>query len=468
MLTEPPPEPVAKRAKRSRLVAPGAFTLDLRKGCICCGSLWCADTATLLPPKVTPTCRPEVLALRQQTVADRRHLHQHPEVAFQEHATAKYCADRLRSLGLEVQEGLSDSTGVAAMLKGGAGPGPCIALRADMDALPIHEEAPEGQDELPFCSKNPGVMHACGHDAHMATLLCAAEVLTSHKSRLRGSVKFIFQHAEENGDAERPHGGAHELVHRSHILDGVEQIFGLHVWSYAPVGVIGASSGCVMASCDTVEIAIEGQGGHGAAPAGTVDAVLVMGHMITALHSIVSRNFDPSTSAVLTIGAAEAGNAPNVIAARAKLKATVRCLDGDVQKTMKKRIQEVCTGVAATFGAQVHVKYTEEAPSLINSDDAAELVKKAAGCIVPPDCIKHVTTMASEDFAFYLEGAASFPAVTVRGVPGCFFFIGAAPKAEVAGSRPHHNPAFTIDEDAMLIGASIFVQLIHDILGGSQ
>jgi len=402
-------------------------------------------------------------------VADRRHFHRHPELSFQERESARYCATRLKELGLQVTEGVAPGTGVVALLQGEGGAGPCIALRADMDALPIQEEAAAGEEALPFTSVNPGVMHACGHDAHMATMLCVAEVLSAKpfRSRLRGSVKFIFQPAEENGNDEFPQGGAHEMVHSARVLDGVDSIYGMHVWSFSPVGVVGVAPGCVMAGCDTVEVEVEGRGGHGAAPQGTVDAVLVMGHLITALHSIVGRNHDPQASAVLTIGAAQAGNAPNVIAARAKLLATVRCLDEASQATMKRRVREVCEGVGAAFGAKVAVRYREEAPAVVNDADAAQLLEQAARAVVSDRGVQRVTTMASEDFAFFLQGSRSFPAVTVPGVRGCFFFVGAAPKAEAAGDRPHHNPAFTIDEDAMLVGASVFVQLIEDQLCGA-
>lgn len=313
-------------------------------------------------------------------------------------------------------------------------------------------------------------MHACGHDAHMATMLCVAEVLSAQplRSRLRGSVKFIFQPAEENGNEEHPHGGAHEMVHKARVLDGVDAIYGMHVWSFAPVGMVGATPGCIMAACDSLEIDIEGRGGHGAAPQGTADAVLVMGHLITALHSIVSRSQDPMSSAVLTIGSASAGEAPNVIAGRAKLRATVRCLDSAAQAIMKRRINEVCTGVGATFGAKVTLKYREEAPKVENDAEAAQHVKEAAASVVSADGLQNITTMASEDFAFFLEASKSFPGVSVSGIKGCFFFVGAAPKTEAAGNRPHHNPAFTIDEDAMLIGASIFVQLVENRLASPQ
>lgn len=251
------------------------------------------------------------------------------------------------------------------------------------------------------------------------------------------------------------------MVHTAKVLDDVDAIYGCHVWTFAPVGVVGVSAGCVMAACDSVIIDIEGRGGHGAAPQGTVDAVLVMGHLITALHSIVSRNQDPSKAAVLTIGSAEAGEAPNVIAARAKLKATVRCLDSATQGIMKRRVHEVCQGIASTFGAKVFVDYVHESPNVINDSEAAEAVKNAAINVVHGSCVQKITTMASEDFAFFLKGSRDFAGVTVPGVRGCFFFVGASCKAEEAGSRAHHNPAFTIDEDSMLIGASVFVELIE-------
>jgi len=467
----PVPEPVWKRPRQARPTAPGAFRLDFRGGCFCCGSVWCGDSTKSTPASGSAwqNCRPEVLRLRNKVVADRRHFHQHPETAFQEYETSKYCAQRLRDLGLTVVDGVAPGTGVVAVLKGGGGEGPCIALRADMDALPIQEEAADGEEPLPFASTNPGVMHACGHDAHMATMLCVAEVLSteSFRSRLRGSVKFIFQPAEENGSEEHPQGGAFEMVHKARVLDDVDAIYGMHVWSFAPVGVVGVSPGCIMAACDSLEIDIEGRGGHGAAPQGTADAVLAMGHLITSLHSIVSRNQNPQSSTVLTIGSASGGEAPNVIASRAKLRATVRCLDSESQAIMKRRIEEVCHGVGATFNAKITLKYREEAPNVVNDEEAAQHVKKAAASIVSPDGLQNVTTMASEDFAFFLEASKNFPGVTVPGIQGCFFFVGAAPKTESVGNRPHHNPTFTVDEDSMLVGASVFVQLVENLLGSA-
>ena len=243
--------------------------------------------------------RPDVEAAQPYMLELRRHFHRHPELSFEESATAARVAAELVALGLTPTTGIAPGHGITATIEGGVPGGPCVALRSDMDALPIQEEG-----SLPCKSENAGVMHACGHDAHMAILLGAAKCLVALRERMCGSVKLIFQPAEENATPECPYGGAYEMVHKSSppVLEGVSSIYGLHVWSYNHVGTIGVKAGGVMASCDTFEINVVGKGGHGAEPRGTVDAVVVAAHLVGAIQTIVARSHDPKTNAVITVG----------------------------------------------------------------------------------------------------------------------------------------------------------------------
>jgi hippurate hydrolase len=246
--------------------------------------------------------RADVLALRDEIVANRRWFHAHPELSFQEVKTAARVAELLRSYGLtEVFEGCG-RTGVVGVIRGGAGAGPCVALRADMDALPVTETS-----DIPFKSQNEGVMHACGHDGHVAGLLAAARVLHEGRARLAGTVKLLFQPAEEG------YGGAKEMIDDGVLEDGrgwgprVDLVYGLHLWSYQPTGVIACCHGPVMAASDKITITVHGKGGHGAAPQGTVDAIVEAAHLVTAMQTIVSRNKDPLDAGVVTVGKIEGG-----------------------------------------------------------------------------------------------------------------------------------------------------------------
>lgn len=412
---------------------------------------------------------PAVMAIKSQLVSDRRHFHSHPELAFEEFATSSFIESRLKKIpGISVESKVAPGTAVVATFSGtypsSKSKKKTIGLRADMDALPIQEEG-----DLAFASTIPGVMHACGHDAHMAIMLGVVEILSKMRDKIDGNIKFIFQPAEENGNEANPRGGGYAMVHDSNVLQGVDEVYGLHVWSTVPVGVVGVSPGPIMAACVTFEIQVDGFGGHGAAPQDTVDVVVVIGHLINTLQTVVSRSHDPLQSAVLSIGSVQAGSAPNIIAGTGTMTGTVRTLSNESLRLTIDRMQKICKGTGDTFGAKVKFSYAVEAPNVTNTPNESSKVAQAASKIVGANKIQKFATMASEDFAYFLETSqdeewAGLP-ITVRGKPGCFFFIGAAsPNTKKDDVFPHHNSSFFIDEECLLVGCSVMVQLVQDML----
>ena len=383
------------------------------------------------------TLRPEIEAMRGEIIENRRHLHQHPELGLQEHETAKFINEKLNKLGLEVSTGVG-KTGVVALLKGGGGP--CIGLRADMDALPIQETG-----DVEYKSINDDVMHACGHDGHVAMLIGAAKALSEKKDQLKGTVKFIFQPAEEGL------GGA-----RYKIDDGVlenpkvDEVYGIHLWNYQSFGTVGVQTGPVLAAADEFTITVKGKGGHGAAPHGTVDAVVVASYLVTTLQTIVSRNTNPLESTALTVGMIEGGYNYNIIADEVVLKGTARAYTEENRKMIYDRLHEICSGIGTTYGALIEVDYHDGYPPTVNTEAESEKVSLAARGVVGESVQPPYLTMGGEDMSYYLQE-----------VPGCFFFVGSAPD----GPRvPHHCSHFDINEEALLVGSSIWVQLVEDIL----
>ena len=384
---------------------------------------------------------PEVEAIGEDIVATRRHIHQRPELAFAEYETAKLIAEQLTAMGMEVATEVG-RTGVVGLLHG-AVEGPCIALRADMDGLPIQETG-----DLSFKSQNEGVMHACGHDGHMAILLGAAKVLSDMRDQLRGSVKFIFQPAEEGG------GGARFMIEDG-VLENpkVDEIYGLHLWNYQPYGTVGAKAGPILAAADVFTITVRGKGGHGAVPHTTVDAIVVASHLISVLQTIVSRNINPLESAVVTVGKINGGHNFNVIADEVILDGTVRAYAEENRQTIIRRLKEITEGVSATFGAEIELDYQEGYPLTVNHSEQVEKVKDAAGKIVGDGVQFPYLSMGGEDFSYYLQE-----------IPGCFFFVGSAPKDREPLSVPHHCSHFDINERALLVGSSIWVELVTGLL----
>jgi len=379
---------------------------------------------------------PEILSIKDSIIATRRDFHKHPELSFQEKRTSEIVAKKLESYGIEVLRHIG-KTGVVGILKGDK-PGPCIALRADMDALPIQETS-----DVVYKSVNKGVMHACGHDAHTAMLLGAAEVLSKLKSKIKGTVKFIFQPAEEG------YGGAKFMIEDG-AIDGVQEIYGLHVWNYQKSGTIGIKSGPVMAAADLFTIKINGVGGHGATPQGTVDCVIVASHLIQALQTIVSRNSNPLESTVVTIGQINGGYNFNIIADEIILKGTTRSYSEKNRQLIKQRMREIIQGIEKAFGAKIILDYKDGYPPVINNKNVTEKTKNAAQKIAGKNnVIPPYLSMGGEDFSYFLNE-----------IPGCFFFLGSSPTDSEPMSTPQHCSHFDIDEEAMLIGSSIFIELV--------
>ena len=383
--------------------------------------------------------RPEIKDIEKNIIDWRRDFHQYPELGFDEHRTSKIIGEALKEMGLAPQMNVG-KTGVTADLT--FGEGPTIALRADMDALPMQETS-----GLDFSSKHDGVMHACGHDGHMAMLLGAAKVLTQNGDSFNGTVRFIFQPAEEGA------GGARYMIEDG-CLDGVDEIYGIHVWNYQPVGEVGITDGPVLAAADMFEIKIKGIGGHGAAPQGTIDAVVVASHLVQALQTIVSRNTNPLESTVVTIGTINGGHNFNIIADEVTLSGTARAYTEENRNLIKTRMAEIIDGVAKTFGAEISFDYEDGYPPTINHTDPANKVLKAAERVVGEKAGMPYLSMGGEDFSYYLQK-----------IPGCFFFVGSAPNDQKLFETPHHCSHFTMDERALLVGPSIYLNLVDDLLG---
>ena len=383
--------------------------------------------------------RSEIKDIEKNIIGWRRDFHQYPELGFDEHRTSKIIGEALKEMGLAPQMNVG-KTGVTADLT--FGEGPTIALRADMDALPMQETS-----GLDFSSKHDGVMHACGHDGHMAMLLGAAKVLTQNGYSFNGTVRFIFQPAEEGA------GGARYMIEDG-CLDGVDEIYGIHVWNYQPVGEVGITDGPVLAAADMFEINIKGIGGHGAAPQGTVDAVVVSSHLVQALQTIVSRNTNPLESTVVTIGTINGGHNFNIIADEVTLSGTARAYTEENRNLIKTRMAEIIDGVAKTFGAEISFDYEDGYPPTINHTDPVNKVLKAAERVVGEKAGLPYLSMGGEDFSYYLQK-----------IPGCFFFVGSAPNDQELFETPHHCSHFTMDERALLVGPSIYLNLVDDLLG---
>ena len=376
------------------------------------------------PPPLAPVDRASL-------VATRRDIHQHPELGFEETRTAALVAERLRKLDYHVTPGVG-KTGVVGLKKKD---GRCVLLRADMDALPVEEA-----NAVPYRSKAPGKMHACGHDGHVAIGLEVARRLAPLE--LGGSVKFAFQPAEEASN------GAQAMIGDG-VLEAprVNAAFGIHLWNDLPVGTVGVMAGPVMASVDQFEIAILGRGGHAAAPHQTIDPVLAAAHVITALQSLVSRRRDPLSEAVVSVTEVHAGRAFNVIPDRADLRGTVRTFGGHFFEDAPRLVEDTAQGVASAFGAHVNVNYRRLSAPLINNEELSRLMRDVAADLIGADNVRQgVRTMGGEDMAFFLEK-----------VPGCFAFVGSAPRTGGRAS-PHHSPTFDIDEESLVIAAELLTQ----------
>ena len=390
-----------------------------------------------------PNIHPRIAAIEQQLIAWRRHFHQHPETGFEEHETGRYIVEQLQGIDVEIQHPVAQ-TGVVALMSNGDGP--TIALRADMDALPIQETG-----DVPYKSTRDGVMHACGHDAHMATLLGAATALDQLRDQWHGTIKFIFQPGEEG------FAGAKEMIDAGVLKDPqVAAIFGLHVWNYQDYGTVGVKPGPTLAAADEFEITVTGTGGHAALPQQTVDIILVAAQLVVALQSIVSRNLDPLESGVVSIGMIRGGQTFNVIPTEVLLKGTARAMREEDRLLIKARIGEICQGVASTYGAAINLNYHDSYPPTINDAQMSSLVLEAARVVVGDGAGPPFLSMGGEDMAFYLQE-----------VPGCFFFVGSAKPEHRERPAPHHCAHFDINERALAVGASVFIEIVQRIMPGA-
>lgn len=388
----------------------------------------------------TPNIQPAISELSEQIVAWRRHFHQHPELGFEEIETGKYIMEQLSGLDASVQYPIGE-TGIVYTMKNGQGP--CIAFRADMDALPLTETT-----DVPYKSVNEGAMHACGHDSHMAMLMGLLTALDSNRHLWQGTVRGIFQPAEEGL------GGAEKMIAEGCLKNpDVEAIFGAHVWNYQVSGTIGVQSGPVMAAADEFTIIVEGTGGHGATPEGTVDAIYVASQLVTNIHSIVSRNVNPLEPAAISICKIEAGTAFNILPKIATLLGTARAYSEEVRLLQKRRLAELCAGIGKAYGATITMDYVDGYPPTVNDEAMTAVVESAAKKVMGDGVGPPYLSMGGEDMSYYL-----------REIPGSFFFIGSAKPDQEPRSAPHHSPHFDIDESVMEVGASIFMQIVEDRL----
>jgi amidohydrolase len=376
------------------------------------------------------------------TREQRRDFHKHPEIGLKEFRTAETVAKQLKNLGMEVQTGIGQ-TGVVGILEGKA-PGPVVLVRFDMDALPIQEET-----EAKYASVIPGLMHACGHDGHIAIGLTVARILTKNRKEFSGTVKFIFQPGEEGL------GGAEKM-----IADGIledpkpDKALGLHVWNEKPTGWVGIVPGPVMAAADTFSVRIIGKGGHGAVPNLTSDPIIAAAQFINALQSIVSRNISPLKTAVVSVGAIHGGDAFNVIPASVELKGTLRTFEPEVRDTVVRRFNEIAVSVVLGMGCQAEMDIQSITPAVVNDPIITKQVQQVAEELLPQDELDfQSTTMGAEDMAFILNK-----------VPGCYFFVGSANKEQKLDA-PHHSSHFDFDETILPKATGLMVASVMELLG---
>jgi amidohydrolase len=383
----------------------------------------------------------EANKIKKELIDIRRHLHRYPELSGREVKTAAYVAGLLKKWGLKVKTGVG-GTGVIGILAPEAAKSgqatQCIAIRADMDALPIQEKK-----KTSYSSLAQGVMHACGHDGNMTCALGAARLLAAHKKELPRTVKFIFQPAEEVSN------GAEEMIKAGALRQpAVDKIIGMHVYTLLPAGKVGIKYGQMMANVDQFNLTIIGEGGHGAAPQKGVDAIAVAAEVISGLQQVVSRQTDPADPVVLTIGKINGGTQYNILADRVVLDGTVRTLNDKTHKEIPVKIEKIVRGITAAFGARYILEYKVLGPALINNDAVVEDIRNAAAGILGEENVSLMTraSMGGEDFASYLLH-----------IPGAFVYLGVGNKAKGI-TAPWHHPGFDLDEEALPVGAAVLAQ----------
>jgi amidohydrolase len=378
-----------------------------------------------------------------EVVGWRRHLHRNPEVSYHEQETSRFVYETLESFGaLELSR--PTETSVVARLVGES-PGRTLAIRADIDALPIQEE-----NDFDFASQNPGAMHACGHDGHTAMLLGAAKILSGMRDRINGEVRFIFQHAEELSP-----GGAEELVEAG-VMDGVDAVIGAHLWSQLAVGKIGVTHGPMMAAPDIFEITIRGKGGHAAMPHQVVDSIAVGAQVVTNLQHVVSRETDPIDHVVVSVSKFSGGTTHNVIPGTVEMVGTVRTLDPEVRERVPELMERVIKGVTEAHGAGYEFRYKPGYRPVINAEEVTSVIEETVRDVLGEGALEIMPpNMGGEDFSAYQQRA-----------PGAFFLVGAG-NEEKGIVNPHHHPRFTIDEDALDHGVKMFLGATFRLLDGA-
>ena len=376
-----------------------------------------------------------------EIVENRRYMHMHPELSFQEENTSKYIARKLEEYGITYRDNVGKK-GIIATIEG-AHPGKTIAFRADFDALPIDDEK-----NVPYKSTVPGVMHACGHDGHTSALLAFAKIIQGNKADLHGSVRLIFQPAEE-----KPPGGAKFMIEDG-ALEGVDYVYGAHLASDLPLGKISTAAGPIMASVDAFTIKLFGKGGHGAYPHTTKDSIIAATQLIQNFQQIVSRRVNPTEAAVVTVGSLHAGNAFNVIADTATLEGTVRTLNQTVRDQIEKEIYAILEGLKISNYVDYEIDYLKGYPVLINSEEESEIVEQLIKKQFSEEAfVTKTAVLGAEDFAYYLQH-----------VPGNFIHVGSA-NEDTRTQFPHHHPKFDFDERALLYIATMFLKIVDYYAG---
>ncbi|HEW63668.1 MULTISPECIES: M20 metallopeptidase family protein [Fervidicoccus] len=370
----------------------------------------------------------------KEIVELRRLLHQHPEIAHKEYETHKILVEHLEKIGLHPRT--LAGTGIIADIEGKEKGGKTVAIRADMDALPIKEE-----NDVPYKSLNEGFMHACGHDAHMSMVYGAALILNELRDKFNGRVRLLYQPAEEEGTL----GGAKPMIEEG-ALDGVDYILGMHVWPELPEGVIGYRKGPFFAAADTIKITVKGKGGHGAKPNLAVDPIMISAKVVDALHTISSREVDPLEPFVITIGSIHGGTAHNIIPDKVEMLGTVRTLSKELRDSMEERLRRIIRGVTSAFNGDFSLEYLYGYPVLINHQEVTEIMKNVVeGLLGKEKVVESKPTMGGEDFAYYLEK-----------VPGTFMFLGTY-NEKMGYIYGVHTSKFNLNEKILPIGSSVFV-----------
>lgn len=381
-----------------------------------------------------PVPSPEIAAFKEELVALRRDFHEHPELAFEEVRTSAIVIDYLKGLGLTPRTGIA-KTGVTADIVGGL-PGPTILIRADMDALPIQEET-----GLPFASKVEGKMHACGHDGHTAILLVTAKVMMERREKLKGTIRLLFQPAEEGP------GGAEPMI-KEGVLEGVQAALGLHLWLHLPTGQVNFCAGPMLAATDEFDLKVTGVGTHAASPHMGADPITTLAHVMTSAQSLVTRGVDPKNPMVFSITKIQGGTAYNVIPKDAQMGGTLRTYDENLRAEFKTKFASLAKSIAAAHGCEAELTWREGYPVLVNDPEVSRICEQACQerFRLPPSHQRpDARSMGGEDMAYYLQE-----------VPGCFLFLGAY-NEDTEATYNHHHPKFTVDEDSLPMGVELFL-----------